>query len=111
RSLGHDLGFVSFVTGTCVVLYGLTLVLSGPNIGMGGLFNLLAPEGEILFLFGMSGAVPVFGYGRWWTVRSAGWLHGSLLHIFFNMYWIRLLAPPTADLYGPGKMVIIYTAG
>jgi rhomboid protease GluP len=27
------------------------------------------------------------------------------------MLWIRQLAPATADLYGPGRMVIIYTAG
>jgi rhomboid protease GluP len=54
--------------------------------------------------------IPTFGYGRWWTVLSAGWLHGSLLHILFNMYWVRILAPATADLYGPGRMVIIYTA-
>ena len=28
RSLGHDLGFVTFVTGSCVVVYGLTLLFS-----------------------------------------------------------------------------------
>jgi rhomboid protease GluP len=111
RALGHDLGFVPFVIGTCAVLYVLTLAMSGPNIGMGGIFNLLAPSGEALFLFGASGAVPTFGFGRWWTVLSAGWLHGSALHILFNMYWVRILAPATADLYGPGRMVIIYTAG
>jgi rhomboid protease GluP len=43
-------------------------------------------------------------------VLSAAWLHGSALHIFFNMMWVRQLAPATADLYGPGRMVIIYTA-
>jgi rhomboid protease GluP len=110
RSLGHDLGFVPFVIGTCVVLYVLTLLASGGNIGMRGFFGLLSPSVQSLFLFGASGAVPTFGYGRWWTVLSAGWLHGSLLHILFNMYWVRILAPATADLYGPGRMVIIYTA-
>jgi rhomboid protease GluP len=44
-------------------------------------------------------------------VLSAAWLHGGGLHILFNMMWVRQLAPPTADLYGPGRMVIIYTAG
>jgi rhomboid protease GluP len=111
RALGNDMGFVPFVIGTCVVLYVLTLALSGPNIGMGGIFNLLAPDGRILFLFGASGGIPTFGVGRWWTVLSAGWLHGSALHILFNLYWVRLLAPIVADRYGPGKMVIVYTAG
>ena len=47
---------------------------------------------------------------RWWTVLSAGWLHAGLLHIFFNMFAARQLAPAVADLYGPGRMVIIYVA-
>ena len=56
-----------------------------------------------------SGADPVFELGRWWTVLSAGWLHGGVLHILFNMMWVRQLGPATADIYGPGRMVIIYT--
>jgi len=61
-----------------------------------------------MFLFGASGAEPVFGYGRWWTVLSASWLHFGVLHIFLNMMAVRQLAPATADLYGPGRTVIIY---
>jgi rhomboid protease GluP len=110
RALGGDMGFVPFVIGACVILYALTLVASQGNIGMGGLFSLLSPSRQALFLFGASGAVPVFAADRWWTVLSAGWLHGGALHILFNMMWVRQLAPATADLYGPGRMVIIYTA-
>src|SRR5512138_1910801 len=39
RSLGADLGFVPFVTGTCVILYALTLLASKGDIGMSGLFG------------------------------------------------------------------------
>lgn len=109
RRLGNDLGFVPLVTIACAALYVLSLLASGSQIGMGGLFNLLSPSGASLFLFGASGAIPVFGVGRWWTVLSAGWLHGSLLHIVFNMMWVRQLAPATADIYGPGRTVILYT--
>ena len=109
RSLGGDMGFVPFVIGTCATLYVLTLLASRGNIGMGGLFSLFSPSRESLFLFGASGAVPVFLADRWWTVLSASWLHGGALHILFNMMWVRQLAPATADLYGPGRMVIIYT--
>ncbi len=109
RRLGSDFGFVSVVIGGCAVLYVLTLVTSDGAIGMNGLFDLLAPSTPALFLFGASGALPVFGYGRWWTVLSAGWLHGSALHILFNMLWVRDLAPGVADIYGAGRMIIIYT--
>ena len=109
RHLGHDLGFVPFVTGTCAVVFVLTLLWSGGRIGGGGLFNFLSPDTCSLLQFGASGAVPVFGMNRWWTVLSASWLHGSLLHILFNVLWIRQLAPEVGELYGPGRMVIIYT--
>jgi rhomboid protease GluP len=111
RSLGRDLGFVPFVIGMCFFLYVLTLIASQGDIGMGGLFGFLSPNPTSLFMFGASGAFPVFGYGRWWTPLSAAWLHGSALHILFNMMAVRQLAPPVAELYGPGRMVIIYTAG
>ena len=111
RSLGRDLGFVPFVIGTCIVLYGLTLVASRGRIGMGGLFDMLSPSGTALLLFGASGAAPVFLAGRWWTVLSAAWLHGSALHILMNMMVVRQLAPAVADVYGPARMVIVYTAG
>jgi rhomboid protease GluP len=109
RRLGSDFGFTSVVVGTCSVLYVLTLLASGRSIGMNGLFNLLSPSPQILFLFGSSGAVPVFLAGRWWTILSAGWLHGGLLHIVFNMMWVRQLGPATAQLFGPSRLAIIYT--
>ena len=108
RSLGHDAGFVPFVTGLCIVMYALSLALFGVSMS-GGMLGFLSPQREGLFYFGASGAAPVFDYGRWWTVLSASWLHGGLLHIGFNVMWIRQLAPGVGELYGPGRMVIIYT--
>jgi rhomboid protease GluP len=109
RSLGQDLGFVPFVTGLCVVLYGLMLLLSGPAVLRGGMMGFLAPSQYTLLLFGAAGSFAVFDLGRWWTVLSAGWLHAGLLHILFNVLWIRQLAPAVGEMYGPGRMVIIYT--
>lgn len=62
-----------------------------------------------MFLFGASGAIPIFGFGRWWTPLSAGWLHGGLLHIAFNLMTLRNLAPAVAEeSYGPGRLMILY---
>jgi rhomboid protease GluP len=71
--------------------------------------NFLVPSNVAIVLFGASGAYPVFALGWWWTVLSAGWLHGSALHILFNMMWIRQLGPLTGELYGASRVVIIYT--
>lgn len=88
-------------------MYVVTLISGGVELG-GGLFGFLSPRGLSLLAFGASGALPVFELGRWWTLLSASWLHGGLLHIAFNVMWIRQLAPAVGEMYGPGRMVLIY---
>jgi rhomboid protease GluP len=110
RGLARDLSFTSLIVASCAVLYAATLVNNPQGIGAGGIFAFLSPSIRSLFVFGASGAVPVFGYGRWWTILSASWLHGSLLHIFFNMLWVRQLAPQVVELYGAPRTVILYMA-
>ena len=93
---------------SCIILYLLTLAFDVQGVSTGG-FNFLAPSGQSLFVFGASGVIPVFRAGRWWTFLTAGWLHAGVLHILFNMMWIRQLAPAASEMYGPSRMVIIYT--
>ena len=111
RSIGADFGFGTVVIGACATLYVVTLLMSGSGIRTDGIMSMLAPSTPVLFLFGASGAIPVFTFGRWWTVLSAGWLHASLLHIFLNMYWVRQMGPAMTDILGPARTVIIYTVG
>jgi rhomboid protease GluP len=47
--------------------------------------------------------------GHWWTVLTAIYLHGGLLHIFFNILWIRQLGPQVAEAYGPARFFVIFT--
>ena len=109
RRLGSDFGFAPVVIGVCTILYALTLLTSGRELQpIRGGFNILVPGSSALLLFGMSGTVPVFRFGWWWTLLTATWLHGSLLHILFNMYWVRILVPQTVDLFGPARTIIIY---
>jgi rhomboid protease GluP len=108
RALGGDLGFMPFVTGACVIIYALTLIYSMPDVRMTGVFGFLGPSNFSAIVFGASGSVPMFRFGRWWTVLSAGWLHAGLLHITLNMLAVRQLVPAVTELYGPGRTAIIY---
>jgi rhomboid protease GluP len=103
---GLEDGFPQLVLVVCGLLYVASLLVGG--VRMGGLMNMFAPGNEGLFLFGASGAFPIFQAGRWWTVLSATWLHGSLLHILFNMYMVRQMLPPVIDFYGLSRTVVIY---
>ncbi|MBI4161428.1 MAG: rhomboid family intramembrane serine protease [Acidobacteria bacterium] len=110
RILGRDLGFVQIVLYGCSFLYVACLLMDAGNVRVPARLSFLSPSLRSLYMFGASGAVPVFGRGRWWTVLSAGWLHGGLLHILFNMMWVRQLGPAVGDLFGTSRMVILYTA-
>lgn len=115
RRLGNDLGFVPLIIYGCGALYVLGLLLTlffgGSVMGGGSPFGLLAADYRINLMLGASGAGPVFGGGMWWTVLSAGWLHGGVLHILLNMMWVRNLGPAVAEMFGGSRMVIIYTLG
>ena len=112
RSLGNDLGFVQLVLwGSGALLSDLATVIGTEHRhgwqplrhpGSEQPKRLAPPRSRVA-------PCPVFGFGRWWTSLSAGWLHGSLLHIIFNMMWVRDLGPVVADVFGAGRMVIIYT--
>ncbi len=109
RALGRvDTGFAPLVMLVCGTLYIASLALTGARAEGVGVRSFLAPDGLVLLTLGASGSLPVFGLGRWWTLLSAGWLHGNLIHILFNMMAARDLIPLTAHLYGGARTVIIY---
>ena len=114
RALGADMGFVPIIIGSCVLLYVVSLMITvglGGNILGGGFFSILSPHPEVTMRLGASGVGPVFDRGRWWSILSAGWLHGGVLHIFMNMSVLRQMAPAVSEIYGAGRMAIIYVAG
>jgi rhomboid protease GluP len=82
----------------------------GPGLSMSP-FSLLSPGNESLFLFGATGTIPIDQYGRLWTLFSANYLHGGILHIFFNMMAFSQLAPLVLSEYGSYRMLTIYTLG
>ena len=109
QGFGGDFGFVSLLLWSLGLVYLASVLVDTSAMFQGGLFGILSPTAQSLGLFGASGAAPVFGQGRWWTLLSAGWLHGGLLHIGFNVYALRFLGPLTAKLYGSGRFMIIFT--
>lgn len=110
RRLGGDLGFVKLLIGACATLYAVSLLMTPGAFQMTGLLRLFSPGERAILLLGGSGALPVWGLGHWWTVLSASLLHGGILHILFNMMWVRDLGPAVANLFGAGRMVLIWTA-
>ena len=88
--------------------YLLSLLLNPAAIGLSANpMAFLSPSGESIYWLGATGTIPI-GDGRWWTLISAGFLHGGLLHIFFNMMALRQLAPFILDAFGLHRFAILY---
>ena len=101
--------FTGLVTVACVALYVLSLLVDPmASLRPSGPFDLFSPSGRALRDLGMTGAVP-WHQGAWWTLFTAIYLHGSLLHILFNVLWIRQLGPAVEEVYGPARLVIVFT--
>jgi rhomboid protease GluP len=109
QRLFRGAGITDAVTVTCLGLYVASLVFDPAAVLQPrGMFGLFAPSSEALWALGATGALP-WRLGRWWTVVTAIYLHGGVLHILFNVLWIRQLGPAVEQLYGPARLLVIFT--
>jgi membrane associated rhomboid family serine protease len=109
RALFRRRSFVDVVSVACVILYVVSLIFD-PQAALQprGFLNVFSPSLAALRALGATGAVP-WQEGQWWTLFTAIYLHGGLLHILFNVLWIRQLGPAVEELYGPSRLVIVFT--
>lgn len=70
--------------------------------------DFLSPGNRSLLLLGATGTIPIDQFHRWWTLLSANFLHGSILHIVFNMIALKQIAPLVFQEYGGHRTVSIY---
>ena len=103
---------IRILIGTNVVFYVLSLLLNPMGTGLSmNPFTFLSPTSSSLFVLGATGTIPVEAYGRWWTLLSASFLHGGILHILFNMMALSQLGPFIRSEYGTARFLMIYLAG
>lgn len=92
-----------------IALYIFSIFLDPQGIfGGSGPFGILAPSNQSLFLLGASGTFPVIGAHRFWTLISASFLHGGILHILFNMMALYQLGPFIIREFGVHRFINLY---
>lgn len=95
------------LTGFCIFMYGLSLVIDPHCIHLGVDLDFGSPSSAALRTLGMTGGFAMSD-GHLWTLLTAGFLHGSLIHIGFNLMWLRSLGPTAQEIFGPGRLVLLY---
>jgi membrane associated rhomboid family serine protease len=77
----------------------------------GGLFGGFDDELLVRFGSGQSRFRPDLQTGgEWWRLITPMFLHGGLIHFFFNSYVLLQLGPITEDIYDPKRFWVIYLA-
>ena len=111
RLVGHNLDLFSLIVASCVTLYAIALLLQPEAITqLRGMLSILSPGGRALYQLGMTGGL-AWQLGWWWTLFTAIYLHGSLLHIVFNVMWIRNLGPAVTEVFGPARAFVLFNLG
>jgi membrane associated rhomboid family serine protease len=82
----------------------LTVLVYVVQVGQGG--NLTQPGGELYVRGALFG--PLVADGEWWRLLTAGFLHGSVIHLFFNMFMLWWFGRALEGLLGRGKFLAIY---
>jgi len=93
-----------------MAFYAFALLLNPGALGLSANpLAFLSPSNNSLLLLGATGTIPIDKLHWWWTLLSASYLHGGLLHIVFNMLALRQLGPFVLREYGVNRFFVIYT--
>ncbi len=88
----------------------LTMRESGfqmPGGGLSGLFSFGGISGGVLQRLGASLPLP-YDLAQPWRFVMAVFLHGGILHIAFNMWFLMDVGPQIEELYGSARYLFVY---
>ena len=101
---------VKVLIGINAGMYVISLLVSPRSFQVSfDLLTTLSPSNQSLLQLGATGTIPIDHLQRWWTLLSANYLHGGILHILFNMLALRQLIPLVGHLYGINRLIVLYT--
>jgi rhomboid protease GluP len=89
---------VYVLLGLNLLIYLLTGLLS---------VNFFSPSSGVLQFMGWK-QNDLIEQGQYWRLLTAMFLHGNLVHIFFNGYALYILGPEAERIYGTARFLAVY---
>ncbi|MCE5244637.1 MAG: rhomboid family intramembrane serine protease [Syntrophobacteraceae bacterium] len=110
RGFGNPVQLIRTIVYINAGMFVLSLLMNPLSTGLTlNPFQFLSPDTTSLVALGASGAKPIDLLHRWWSLVSAIYLHGSILHILFNMLALNQIGRFTVEEYGTYRTFVIYT--
>ncbi len=91
------------VNGALFLLMLVESLRSGEGAGLFASFS-----GPIIAKYGAVNSAVVEQFGTWWRLVTAMFLHGGLIHFFFNSYVLLGLGPAIEAEFGTERFWIVY---
>ena len=112
RNMWDPAELVRFLITANIVLFITALLLDPQSVNTSlNPMVFMSPGTGVLFKLGASGTFPVFSEDRWWTLITANYLHGSLLHLVFNVSALRSIGKISIAIFAPSRFFLIYFLG
>ena len=99
---------IKAILAVTIFYYILSMIVSAFSSEYSSNLLLLSPSESALFHLGATGTVPISFYGRYWSLITASFLHGGILHIIFNMMALWQIGDFILFNYGRNRFFIIY---
>jgi rhomboid protease GluP len=104
-------GFIPHARFTTVIIMVLNTALFLATVVFtmnSGAGDVMAIDGTTLLKFGAKLPILILGYGQWWRLVTAGFLHGGLMHILMNSWVMFDLGAQVEEVYGATRLIVIY---
>lgn len=117
RTLSNLLPGLSAATSLLMLVNGfwfLLMIIAQIKAGGASISPFGGFDGELMVGFGSGLSDPhrlstgVIAGGEWWRLITPIFLHGGLLHFFFNSYLLVYLGPMVEQIYGTPRFWVIY---
>jgi membrane associated rhomboid family serine protease len=99
KVLGHDAPATLALVAVNVVVYLITVAQGG---------GISQPGGQLFQNFWLTGIQ--VANGDWWRIGTVMFLHGSIIHLAFNMFALWALGRIVEDALGSGRFLLVYFA-
>jgi len=92
------------------LLLGLRAGFAAPQGGgtFGMLLGLMSFDGDTLLRYGSGSGLLLLHRGEWWRLVCPIFLHGGLIHLFFNIYIFVQIGPLLEEEYGRDRFFCCY---